>query len=280
MRKILVFISVIVALGIIAACVFIKTAQYGTTLDFQVLDAVSRSWVWDFTARIQNRTIRGYYQSGSGLAVYTFTKLEPGEWLLTVTAPSYETQSFQVKIKKGRNSLEAPIEMIGYEIPGFNRFFIFEEKSGPDILAELRPANISGKAILNHPCIDIWVGARVSVQIKDGFFVAEPTKEGSEYGEKLFWGKVQWEWDPSPSTSFHYRVRIPGEKIKEHPAPYRVIDYLIIIPDPRKFSKDELEKLMKEYETISDLRELGALLDLSVDRVSYFITRNWNVHKW
>jgi hypothetical protein len=127
--------------------------------------------------------------------------------------------------------------------------------------------------------MDIWVGARVSVQIKDGFFVTEPTMEGSDYGEELFMGKVQWEWDPSPNSSFHYRIRIPGEKIKEHSAPYRVIDYLVVIPDPRKMSKEELEKLMKEYEIIPDLQRFRTLLDSYAGRLSYFITRNWNVPK-
>lgn len=279
MRKILVLISIFVALVIIAVAVFLKTKQFDTSLDFQVLDSISRSWVWDFTARIQNRTTRGFYQSSSGLTVYTFTKLKPGKWQLYVTAPSYEPQKVQVKIKRGKNSLEDPIEMLGYEIPGFNRFYIFEEKSGQDILAELRPAYSSGKAILNHPCIDIWIGARVLSQIKDGVFVVEPTKEGSDYGEELFRRKLQWEWDPSPDSIFRYRARIPGEKIKEHPAPYRVIDYLIVIPDPRKISKDELEKLMEEYENISDLQRFGTILDLNSDRLSYFITRNWNVPK-
>ena len=265
---------------LVAIAVFLRSIDHETTLEFQIRDRVSKAWVWDFTARLQNRTICGFYQSDSGILPYKFTSLKPGDWELIISAPSYENKMVPLKLIKGKNILIEPVEMDGYEIPDLNRFYTFVEPQGKDIIVELRPTGTDGKAIVNHPCIDLWIGCRVSVQMKDGVFVREPTEEGSVYGKELFKGNIQWEWDPSPGTVFRYHATIPGSKIAEHQAPYRVIDYFIVVMDTRKITKKELEELIERNLDISEPDKLKMFLDSHDNELDYFIHRNWNVPKY
>ena len=119
--------SIIAALLIVAAVVFFIMQNNDTTLTFRVIDSVSRAWVWDFTARLQDKFITGYYQSDSGTKEYTFTGLEPGEFEFIITAPHYLDVSIPVVIKRGANSLEEAVEMAGYEIPGLEEVFVSKE---------------------------------------------------------------------------------------------------------------------------------------------------------
>ena len=276
-KAVLIPVSIVVILGVIALGVYLSTTQFDTTLEFQFQDAVSKNWVWDSTIKFQNRLIRGFFQSDAGPIVYRFTRLEPGEVQLEISAPSYEPVSIPVTLKKGQNKLEEPIELVGYEIPELDHFIIFEEASGGDIVLEIRPVGTDGRAVLNHPCMDMWIGCRVSTQMKAGLYVHSPTDEGSVRGEELFQGRIEWEWDPYPETSFRYSARIPGVRIKNTQAPFWVIDYLIILPDPRKISKAELDKLMKEAWNITDPDELTAFLDSRADKLKFFIDTSWNV---
>jgi len=277
MRRISQLSLIAAACALIALVVYIKTTEHDTMLEFRVRDATSEAWVWNFTADIQNRAVIGFYQSNRGLIPYRFSKLRPGRWDLNISAPSYEKRTISVHIKRGKNILQAPIDMRGYEIPDLQRFYIFAQPQGRDILIELRPVGSDGKAIVNHPCVDIWLGCRVSVQMKDGVFVAERTVEGSTYGEELFSGSVPWEWDPSPDVTFRYRGRIRAADIEENEAPYRVIDYLIIVPDPRVMKKEDVSGLMSTFVDFSDTKRLTSFLDRYQDRLDYYTYRTWNV---
>jgi len=277
MRKWVLLFGVAVILIMVALAIYLIVVEDGNTLSFRVQDSVSKSWVWNFTARLQNRTIRGFYGSNFGLAEFEFTHLKPGKDQLRITAPSYEPRTIAVEIKRGKNVLEEPIEMRGYEIPGLDRFFIFIDHNRNDFLVELRPAGEDGKAIINHPCIDLVITVRISVQIKEGLPVQEPTRENSTYGEELFRGIIPWEWDPSPGTTFRYQARIPVNRMKEHHAPYRVFDFLIIVPDPMKISRSEVDALIKKGMDFSDPGKLKAFLDEYRGKFKYYINRKWNV---
>lgn len=85
-------------LGICLGAVFVAAAlaaalmiwaRTDARLDFTVVDSLSGSWVWDFTARIQDRFTRGYCQSDVVPAVFLFTRLAPGQAMLQVSAPHY-----------------------------------------------------------------------------------------------------------------------------------------------------------------------------------------------
>ena len=277
MRKTTLIIIIAMVPVFIAASVWLKTGAFDTTLEFQARDAISKAWVYDFTAVLQNRTIRGFYQSDSGLSVYRFKKLQRGTWEMKVTAPFYGERTVPINLKRGKNVLDEPVEMEGYTIPGLKRFYVFSEPKNGDLVLELRPVGSDGRAIVNHPCLDIWIGCRVSVQIKDGVFIQEPTREGSTYGTVLFSGQVPWEWDPAPHITFRYRATLSLDEVKSHQAPYWVLDYLIIVADPRKISRDTIDTIVGRDVYGAGFQELGTALDSYSDELQYFIYRSWNV---
>lgn len=278
-RSALIPVTAVISLTVIAIAVYLNMARFDTTLDFQFRDAVSKNWVWDSTIKLQNRLIRGFYQSDAGPVVNHFSHLKTGDAELEISAPAYETAVIPVTLNRGRNVVEEPIELVGYEIPNLQRFIIFESLQGEDIILEIRPVGTDGRAVLNHPCLDLWIGCRVSAQMKEGLYVTVPTEEGSTRGEELFKGKIEWEWDPLPETTFRFSARIPGSRIKEHQAPIRIIDYLIIVPDPRKIDQEELEKLMKNTWDLTEPEALTGYLDSYKGRLSYYISASWNVER-
>ena len=245
-KKILIPVLVIVALAAVAVGVYLFMNPVQTTLELEVRDAVSKAWVWDASIRLQRRIIRAYYQSDRGPIPFVFSGLKPGQAELEVSAPAYVPVTIPVALKRGENRLEEPIDMVGYEIPGLARFIVFEEREGNDLIQEIRPVSKDGPAVLNHPCLDLWIGARITVQMKDGLPVQEETEEGSVRGEELYKGVLKWQFDPLPETTFRYSSRIPGSQIKPDKNPYWVIDYLIVVPDPRKTSREEIEAIMEK----------------------------------
>ncbi|MBN2535015.1 MAG: carboxypeptidase regulatory-like domain-containing protein [Spirochaetales bacterium] len=248
----------------------------GTSLEFRVIDVVSKNWVWDFTAKLQDRFIKGYYQSNTGPVVYRFTGLKPGNWTLELDAPGYVPVEFPVQIKDGKNNIESPIEMTGYEIPGLVEIFVFKEWIGNELILNPRPIDAEGLGIGTHPCLDMWFGLKISVQVKNGILIKEPTEKGSERGEELFKGKCEWEWDPDPDTYYRYLVKVPFEKVKKHNAPYHVYDYVIVFPDSRKISRNELESKMEKALSLPGEAELRIFLDSLQDKITYFISTDWN----
>lgn len=277
-RSIWVPLLVAALLGGIALAVYLRTASFTTTLQFTVRDAVSKGWVWDSTMTLQDRVIRGYYQSDSGPIEYRFTGLEPGSAELAVSAPAYEPVTVPVVLKRGRNTLPAPIELRGVEIPSLKHFIIFEDLQGSDLAAQIRPVGLDGQAVLNHPCLDLRIAARVSTQMKNGAYVQEETEEGSERGEELFRGRLEWSWDGAPETVFRYGARIPGSQIRAHPAPLRVVDYLLLVPDGTA-EPAELDRVLEEAWKLSGERELSAYLEQAArgGRFRWFIFTSWNV---
>jgi len=245
-RRILIPVLFVVIIVAVAVVVYLTMNPVDTTYEFQVRDAVSKDWVWDATFRLKDRVIRAYFQSDRGPVTYKFTHLEPGEGELEISAPSYVSQTISVSLKRGENRLPEPVDLVGHEIPDLTKWIIFEDRVGNDVVQEIRPVNSKSPAVLNHPCLDLWIGARISVQIYDGLPAQEETEEGSERGEELYKGVLEWEWDALPETTFRYSSFIPGSQIKAASDPYWVIDYLIIVPDPGKISREEIEEIMKK----------------------------------
>jgi hypothetical protein len=277
-RRVLIPALVLAAVVAAAVGVYVAMNPVDTTLEFQVRDAVSKGWVWDATLRLQDRVIRSYYQSDRGPVIQTFTHLEPGEAVLEISAPSYVAQSIPVTLKRGQNRLEAPIDLVGYEIPGLAKWIIFEDRVGNDIVQEIRPVSKDGPAVLNHPCLDLWIGARISVQMYDGLPAQEETEEGSERGEELYKGVLQWEWDALPETTFRYSSRIPGSQIRANSDSYWVIDYLIVVPDPRKTDRQEIDQIMDKAwklppEAIEDYLEPYK----NEGKLTPYVFTSWNV---
>jgi len=277
-RRVLIPVLVIAVIIAVAVVVYVTMNPVDTTLEFEVRDGVSRNWVWDATFSLQGRVIRSHFQSDRGPLPQIFTHLKPGETTLEISAPSYVAQSIPVNLKRGENRLEEPIDLIGYEIPDLTKWIIFEDRAGNDIVQEIRPVSSEGPAVLNHPCLDLWIGARVSVQIYDGLPAQEETEEGSVRGEELYKGVLDWEWDATPETTFRYSAFIPGSQIKANSDPYWVIDYLIVVPDPRKISREEVEQIMeKAWELPPEAIQTYLEPYKNEGKLTPYVFTSWNV---
>jgi hypothetical protein len=250
------------------------------TLEFQLVDSVSGSWVWGATVMIQDRAIREFYQSDRGPVLLRFTGLAPGAAILRVAAPGYESLSVPVHLKPGANRLVNPIHLRAVEIPGLAGWVAFEHLEGGDVVVELRPVRGADSAPVNHPCLPLWVGARVCVQTTNGSSAKVQTDHGSARGEELFSGKLSYSWDSAPLATVRYSTRIPGSEIRQHSGPYRVIDYLIVVPDPTSITAAELEAVMAGLWSADREINLGRIsraLDAEKGRLKWFVVTSWNV---
>ncbi len=266
----------VVATAVLATAL-VKLRNAPSTLEFMVLDAQSRGWVWDLTARLQDRYLRGYYQSDAGPTRFHLTRLSRGNGTLEITAPDYEPVRVPVRLSAGMNHLDSPVLMRGLQVPGLDHFLAFETLKGTDIQAQLRPVRADGKAILNHPCLPLWIGCTISVEVKDGAPVREETEAGAARGAKLFSGPVAWRWDPAPETQFRYSALIPGSAITGDPAPFRVVDYLIVVPDPQKIGMEDLASLMASIWALPTTEARNKALEQQTGRLKYYSDTSWNV---
>ncbi len=245
-KKALVPLIVVIVLAVVAVAVYLAMNPVDTTLEFTVRDAVSKAWVYDASFRLQGRLIGSHFQSDQGAEPQRFTHLKPGKATLQISAPAYQPVSRELDLKRGGNRLPEPIDLVGLEIPDLASFIMFEDLAGSDLKVEIRPVSKAGPAVQNHPCLDLWIGARMTVQLKNGLPVQEETEAGSVRGEELFRGRIDWKFDAYPETVFRYSAVIPGAKIKASSAPYRVVDYLVVLPHPLAIGKQELEGIMEK----------------------------------
>ena len=274
-RNTFIAVAALVAAG--AAVALAAWLSTDTTLEFQVRDAVSGKWVWGAEMKLQRRALVGYYQSDAAPATLRFTRLTPGKATLEIAADSYQQARIPFTLKRGANRLEKPIDMVGLGIPDLVRFYIFESWSAGDIVAQLRPVSSLGTAVVNHPCMNIWIGCRISVQMSGATPSREEAKAGFSRGKELFKGRISWEWDPAPETQFRYSARIPGAEITADPSDYRVIDYLIVEPRPPAISSAELDTLLARVFAMDDPRDVASALDAEKGRLRYFLDTTWNM---
>jgi hypothetical protein len=262
---------------VVLLCAFLGLTGCGSaTLEFTMVDALSGSWVWDATAHIQDRSMQEYFQSDRGPIPLRFTRLAPGASELRIEAPGYQPVRRAVRLNRGLNRLPDPVRMLGLEIPGLARWLVVESQEGGDIVIQLRPVGADDKAVTNHSCLDLWVGARISVQMKDGAPAQEETEQGSIRGEELFRGKLPWQWDGTPETTFRYSARIPGALIRPSGAPWRVIDYLIVVPDPLKITAAEVDSLLAGLHW-EDPVAMTQALAAAQGRLRWYHDTSWNV---
>jgi len=278
-RTIIIPTAIILAIIVAALLVYLLPPLYHTRLTFELEDSVSHGWVWDATVRLENREMTTFYQSDRGPVELAFTGLTPGRRTLTITAPNYESVTIPITLHLGANRIAKPIEMVGYQIPDLGHFTMFESTSSSAITVQVRPVSTAGPAVTNHPCLDLWIGALVSVELANGKPAAQPVESGGVRGPTLYKGRIPWSWDSSPSATFRYSATIPFSDFSSSSAPYLVIDYLVIVPDPRKISSKEIDAMMKDAPDFTNTAQLKSYLDSksSGDRFRYFFSTSWNV---
>ena len=249
------------------------------TLTFQVEDAVSGKWVWDVTVRLQDRTLVSYYQSDAGPVPQRISHLTPGQSIAQFSAPGYESVSLPVTLHRGKNRMPQPVRMTGVEIPGLAGFSTFESLDGGDVLIQFRPLDSAGTAILNHPCVDLWIGCVVSEQLRG---------TARARGEILYRGSLRWRWNGLPGSTSRYSARIPSAGIGGPPSAPRVMDYLVVVPRPDRISRAEVDAIMESAwrdgglaagpgaSRLSSL--VAAPLDIRKDKLRYFFCTSWGVN--
>lgn len=270
MRRSAVLAIVLAVLAVAAAGLAFLWARAPAALSFEVRDAASKSSVWDSTVRLQNRVIRGFCSTS-----YRFTHLRPGTFDLTVSAPHYEPASVRVRIRTGRTNTIAPISLVGYEIPDFSRLTVAAKRGARGLDLQMTAVDTAGDLIKVFPCIDVRIAVRVSVQLKGGAPALTPSKEGAERGTRLFRGKVDWTWNPAADAVYRYDAVVPG--IPPDAGPYVVVDYVVLIPDPRKISSQEVDALTSELLQINDARALGVSLRPYINKVKMESGTLWNI---
>lgn len=272
--------SIALVAGVIGlATMIIVRSLLMTTLSFKIEDAVSHSWVWDATIVVQDREIRSFFQSDSAPREATFTRLKPGQAILSVKAPYYIEIRLPLRLKPGRNVLSKPIALVGLTIAGLDHFTMVETPDESSLRVEIRPVDARGNAVSNHPCIPLWTGARVSAEAANGQLARDAYAAHPVRGATLFNGKIAWKWDPNPAAGFRYVATIPYSGLTDRTSPLLVIDYLVVVPDPTKMNVQELETMMNAAPQESDTAVLKAYLDKRRGdaRFEYFLTTSWNV---
>jgi len=215
-----------------------------TSLLFLVQDSTSGAAVWDLAARVQDRELRSFYQTDAGPVPQRLTHLAPGKATLEVTAPGYQALSIPLTLRPGRNRLADPIRLAGKEIPGLAAFSAFESVKDGDIVVQLRALDASGTAIVHHPCLDLWIGCVVSEEVAGGVPVTGEGSTAAVRGAVLFRGAVPWSWDTRPETLFRYSARVAASDMRDAASLYRVIDYLVVVPDPERISRTEIDSAL------------------------------------
>jgi len=277
-RNAIIPLIAVLVVGASAAAVFVARTWCATTLEFEVRDAVSRSWVYDATFRLQGRLIRSNFQSDRGPVVQRFTHLKPGPATLEVSAPDYQNVTRKIALRRGLNRLSDPIDLAGLRIPRLRGFIVFAEREGTNTIFELRPVDDTGRAIVNHPCLELWVGARVTVQMKNGLPAKSETDEGLVRGDELYRGRLDWQFDTYPETVFRYGARLQGAAVKESGAPYRIVDFLIVVPNPLKITGPELGSIMGRTQSLRpDEVELYLAPFEEQEKLEAFTSTIWNI---
>lgn len=271
--------SVIAAIVIAGLVFFLVPTLFRTRLTFTFEDAVSKSWVWDATATLQGREIRSYYQSSTGAVPMTFTHLKPGRATLVIKAPNYVSEKIPVNLHLGENVIPKPIAMVGYRIPGLTSFTMFETQEKSGLSVQMRPVDAAGHVITTLPCLNLWVGVIVRSELKGGRLAVGPIDSGAARGAVLYRGKIRWSWDSSPSQNFRYTATIPYSKLSSQTVPYLVVDYLVIVPDPRRISSTQIDAMMSNAPSLDSPQAVREFLDAKKgdNRFKYFYSTSWNV---
>ena len=276
-RRISIVVGTAAAGAIAALIVVFSTSPFATTLEFRIRDRVSRGPVWDATVTLQDRFLRTYY-GGNGEPL-VFTRLAPGEATLEVSAPDYQSRKVPITLRRGRNRIDEPIDMVGLRIPDLSHFIVTEDSSGSDLYATIWPIGNQGPAVVDHPVLDLWVGARISTQLSGRRATTDESRAGATRGETLFAGKIEWSWDPSPKALSRYRARIPLEDLEENGSVLFVIDYLVIVPDPLAIERDEVAAIVTAAWTDLEPASLPAYLAQYADRFDFSIHTSWNLSR-
>ncbi len=248
----------------------LQTARTGIVIT--VRDALSGAPVWNSTVRLERWEVKSFAARSLRL-----TPMLPGRHLLLAKAPGYLPASERVAVKLGRVTSAAPLSLVGYEIPGLRGFSIAAERDARGLLVRLAPIGDAGRLIREFPCVDLRIILRVFIQVENGTVATAPTGALPDRGAPLFDGMAGWRWDSSPGSVFRYRALVRSDRLSSLPAPFAVVEALVLVPDPRKIGDSELDRAASELQAIDDRSEISAIERRYDGRIKIYRAVEWNV---
>jgi len=261
-----------VALAALSLGGWFLSAQIGRTgVVVTVRDALSGAPVRDSSLRFERWAVQGF----SAPSV-TLIHLLPGWHTLSAVAPGYLPASERIAVGLGGVTSAPPLALVGYAIPGLKGFAIAAEREARGILVRLAPVDDSGRFIREFPCLDLRIVLRVSIQVEGASVATSPTAGSPERGALLFDGVASWRWDSSPGAAYRYRALVRSDQLSALPAPYVVVDALVVVPDPRRIGARELDRVADELQGISDPAAVAAIERQYEGRVEIYRAVEWN----
>lgn len=258
-----------------AAAVWLDHRRNDTTLTFVVRDAVSQSWVYDAKITVGDRVLRSFFQADNAPVERTLTGLRPGKIVLAARAPGYRAVELPLTLTRGTNRVAEPIDLVGLEIPDLTEILVVIRQAGDALVAEIRPVDSNGSAVLNHPVLDLWIAAMVSVQMDGSEPAGAATDSGGSRGEVVYAAEVPWQWDSRPETLFRYTAHIPGPRVVGGARVF-VVDLIILVPQPAPAGAEEIgDAIARLWQSSTPDRFIAALQ--RDERFRVFLNTVWNV---
>lgn len=242
-----------------------------------VRDALSGAPVWDASIRVGRWDSLVYSKPAS-----SFLSILPGRRTLVAEAPGYLPASERVVVTLGKVTDAPPVALTGYRIPGLRGFALSADREKGGLSIRLAPLDSGGRPIREFPCVDIRAVVRVFIQVDRGAVATEPRRpapgrEPFERGAGLFDDVVSWTWNAEDGNPYRYRLFVPNERIASLPAPYVVVEALVLVPDLRRIGEGEVEAVARKLAANDSRSAVREIEQRYGGRLRLYDTVAWNV---
>lgn len=213
-----------------------------SSLEIEVRDAVTDSWVWGATITVQDRVRHAYYQADAGTRSYEFADLRRGTTDIIVSAPGYAEKRHTISLKAGANALPQPIYVQPQRIPELRNAVVFERISSERLEVEIRLLDRNNRLISNHPGVDLRLLVR--------FDHDDPQHEAAVR-------RMDWRWNEHPTAQSRYVGTLElGSTVDTAKLEGRRT-YLLLFPEHESWSEtliDDIQRLLArgEREQLAD----------------------------
>jgi len=191
-----------ICLIIIGAILFVFSLAWRAQIskcdiDGSITDSLSGESVYGAQISIADKITFCYLNTE-----YELTGLSPEIYTLTAEALGYFQFSEEIALKKGKNKLD--IELVGKEIPGLEKIYVFSEFKQEGIELEIRFANQQNTSILYYPCLDM--------SLWGALYIRQGILNNYSFGRKLYEGSIKLFWD-AQADPWKYKSLIPWQDI-------------------------------------------------------------------
>ncbi|MBN1523294.1 MAG: hypothetical protein JW904_02320 [Spirochaetales bacterium] len=242
------------------------------TLEVTIVDEYAGTAIWDSSVSFQNRYHNGYFNK-----TFNFTNIATGDFELVVTAPNYQEQRVMIPVLPGPNVYAEPIKMKAIAIPEFYQFYIENNADATGVAVIFVPINKAGDFIKPFPGVNVVPAIRISEQWKDGVPVVKSETSGSVRGPELYSGVPSWQAADVEGAFFKYLIEVKPDEIKNSAAAYYVVDCLVLLPDWKKVTMQQVTQILEGIKGIDDPKDLSEYLSKYEPDVKYTYKVLWNV---